>query len=230
MSIKKIIAVASAKGGVGKSTITAALASYLSKSMKIGILDADIYGPNQHILFNVTNSKPNITNIDGKKLFIPITVNNIKLNSMGFILDDDKAAVWRGPMLSGAIRQLMQSTLWGELDILFIDMPPGTGDAYLTVVSEIKPDHALLITTPSKLSIQDTLKSFSTFSKLNTNIIGFIVNNIFRQTEKIEYTEFLERSVDFIGGVNFEKDFHDFQFNTQSIEIEFIANYLIKKL
>ncbi|MDA7787021.1 Mrp/NBP35 family ATP-binding protein [Gammaproteobacteria bacterium] len=230
MSIKKIIAVASAKGGVGKSTITAALASYLSKSMKIGILDADIYGPNQHILFNVTNSKPNITNIDGKKLFIPITVNNIKLNSMGFILDEDKAAVWRGPMLSGAIRQLMQSTLWGELDILFIDMPPGTGDAYLTVVSEIKPDHALLITTPSKLSIQDTLKSFSTFSKLNTNIIGFIVNNIFRQTEKIEYTEFLERSVDFIGGVNFEKDFHDFQFNTQSIEIEFIANYLIKKL
>ena len=230
MSIKKIIAVASAKGGVGKSTITAALASYLSKSMKIGILDADIYGPNQHILFNVTNSKPNITNIDGKKLFIPITVNNIKLNSMGFILDDDKAAVWRGPMLSGAIRQLMQSTLWGELDILFIDMPPGTGDAYLTVVSEIKPDHALLITTPSKLSIQDTLKSFSTFSKLNTNIIGFIVNNIFRQTEKIEYTEFLERSVNFIGGVNFEKDFHDFQFNTQSIEIEFIANYLIKKL
>ncbi|MDA9212665.1 Mrp/NBP35 family ATP-binding protein [Gammaproteobacteria bacterium] len=190
MSIKKIIAVASAKGGVGKSTITAALASYLSKSMKIGILDADIYGPNQHILFNVTNSKPNITNIDGKKLFIPITVNNIKLNSMGFILDEDKAAVWRGPMLSGAIRQLMQSTLWGELDILFIDMPPGTGDAYLTVVSEIKPDHALLITTPSKLSIQDTLKSFSTFSKLNTNIIGFIVNNIFRQTEKIEYTEF----------------------------------------
>ena len=230
MSIKKIIAVASAKGGVGKSTITAALASYLSKSMKIGILDADIYGPNQHILFNVTNSKPNITNIDGKKLFIPITVNNIKLNSMGFILDEDKAAVWRGPMLSGAIRQLMQSTLWGELDILFIDMPPGTGDAYLTVVSEIKPDHALLITTPSKLSIQDTLKSFSTFSKLNTNIIGFIVNNIFRQTEKIEYTEFLERSVDYIGGVNFEKDFHDFQFNTQSIEIEFIANYLIKKL
>ena len=230
MSIKKIIAVASAKGGVGKSTITAALASYLSKSMKIGILDADIYGPNQHILFNVTNSKPNITNIDGKKLFIPITVNNIKLNSMGFILDEDKAAVWRGPMLSGAIRQLMQSTLWGELDILFIDMPPGTGDAYLTVVSEIKPDHALLINTPSKLSIQDTLKSFSTFSKLNTNIIGFIVNNIFRQTEKIEYTEFLERSVDFIGGVNFEKDFHDFQFNTQSIEIEFIANYLIKKL
>ncbi|MDA9842233.1 Mrp/NBP35 family ATP-binding protein [Gammaproteobacteria bacterium] len=230
MSIKKIIAVASAKGGVGKSTITAALASYLSKSMKIGILDADIYGPNQHILFNVANSKPNITNIDGKKLFIPITVNNIKLNSMGFILDDDKAAVWRGPMLSGAIRQLMQSTLWGELDILFIDMPPGTGDAYLTVVSEIKPDHALLITTPSKLSIQDTLKSFSTFSKLNTNIIGFIVNNIFRQTEKIEYTEFLERRVNFIGGVNFEKDFHDFQFNTQSIEIEFIANYLIKKL
>ncbi len=181
-------------------------------------------------LFNVANSKPNITNIDGKKLFIPITVNNIKLNSMGFILDEDKAAVWRGPMLSGAIRQLMQSTLWGELDILFIDMPPGTGDAYLTVVSEIKPDHALLITTPSKLSIQDTLKSFSTFSKLNTNIIGFIVNNIFRQTEKIEYTEFLERSVNFIGGVNFEKDFHDFQFNTQSIEIEFIANYLIKKL
>ena len=230
MSIKKIIAVASAKGGVGKSTITAALASHLSKSLKIGILDADIYGPNQHILFNVINSKPDITSIDSKKVFIPVMANNIKLSSMGFILDEDKAAVWRGPMLSGAIRQLMQSTLWGDLDILFIDMPPGTGDAYLTVVSEIKPDHALLVTTPSKLSIQDTLKSFSTFSKLNTNILGFIENNIFRQNKKYEYTDFLERNIPFIGGLNYNDDMYEFNFDIENIEIELIASTLLNKL
>ena len=230
MSIKKIIALASAKGGVGKSTLTALSALSLCKDYKVGILDADIYGPNQHILFDIENIKPEIISKNSKKFFKPISCKGIEIASMGSIIDSEKAAIWRGPMLSGAIKQLMTTTDWSDLDILFIDMPPGTGDAYLTVVSEIKPDHALLITTPSKLSIQDTLKSFSTFSKLNTNIIGFIVNNIFRQTEKIEYTEFLERSVNFIGGVNFEKDFHDFQFNTQSIEIEFIANYLIKKL
>jgi len=156
--------------------------------------------------------------------------NNIKLSSMGFILDEDKAAVWRGPMLSGAIRQLMQSTLWGDLDILFIDMPPGTGDAYLTVVSEIKPDHALLVTTPSKLSIQDTLKSFSTFSKLNTNILGFIENNIFRQNKKYEYTDFLERNITLIGGLNFNDEIYEFNFDIENLEVELIATNLLEKL
>ena len=121
MGIKQIIAVASAKGGVGKSTICANLASYFSKDFKVGILDADIYGPNQHILFDVLDSKPEVKTIDGQKSFMPIKVNNIFLNSMGFILDKDKAAMWRGPMLSGAIKQLKDLTQWGDLDYLFID-------------------------------------------------------------------------------------------------------------
>jgi ATP-binding protein involved in chromosome partitioning len=132
MGIKQIIAIASAKGGVGKSTICANLASQFSKDFNVGILDADIYGPNQHIIFDVLDMKPEVETVDGRKTFIPIKTNNILLNSMGFVLDNDKAAMWRGPMLSGAIKQLKDLTQWGDLDYLFIDMPPGTGDAYLT--------------------------------------------------------------------------------------------------
>ena len=110
MAIKKIIAVASAKGGVGKSSLTASIAIEKAKSFQVGVLDADIYGPNQHLLFGIENIKPEIIQIDGKKYFKPIISHNVKLNSMGFILDSDKAALWRGPMLSGAIKQLIHST------------------------------------------------------------------------------------------------------------------------
>ena len=176
MGIKQIIAIASAKGGVGKSTICANLATFFAKDFKVGILDADIYGPNQHILFDVFNSKPDVKTIDGKKSFIPIEVNNIFLNSMGFILDEDKAAMWRGPMLSGAIKQLKELTQWGDLDYLFIDMPPGTGDAYLTVASEIRPNYVILVTSQSKLAVQDTIKSKAMFEKLKIPMIGVVDN------------------------------------------------------
>ena len=176
MGIKKIIAIASAKGGVGKSTICAHLATQFSNDHKVGILDADIYGPNQHIIFNVSDLKPEIKTYNGAKSFIPIQVNGIALNSMGFVLGKDKAAMWRGPMLSGAIKQLKELTQWGDLDYLFIDMPPGTGDAYLTVAAEIKPDHVLLVTSQSNLAVQDTIKSKSMFEKLKIPIIGVIDN------------------------------------------------------
>ena len=147
-----------------------------SNDHKVGILDADIYGPNQHIIFNVSDLKPEIKTYNGAKSFIPIQVNGIALNSMGFVLDKDKAAMWRGPMLSGAIKQLKELTQWGDLDYLFIDMPPGTGDAYLTVAAEIKPDHVLLVTSQSNLAVQDTIKSKSMFEKLKIPIIGIIDN------------------------------------------------------
>ena len=231
MSIKKIIAIASAKGGVGKSSITALLAANLSKNLKIGILDADIYGPNQHILFDVENNKPEVTDISGSKKFIPVTVkNNIQINSMGFILDNEKAAIWRGPMLSGAIKQLMDSTIWGDLDILFVDMPPGTGDAYLTVSSEIKPDHAILITTPNKLAIHDTLKSLSTFSKLKTSVLGFIENNLFQQNVKQSYPDLLSNDIKFIGSLSFDTSIHNFDFFCSNEEINHISTYLLKLL
>ncbi len=186
MAVKKIIAIASAKGGVGKSSVCSHIAFHMAKDHKVGILDADIYGPNQHLIFNLENHKQSIKDKDGSKLFEPCISNNIKINGMGFILDSEKAAIWRGPMLSGAIKQLMDVTIWGSLDYLFIDMPPGTGDAYLTVSSELKPDAAILITTNSTLSISDTLKSKITFDKLKIPIPGFIVN-MEREIKNSEY-------------------------------------------
>ena len=211
MSIKKIISVASAKGGVGKSTITALLAMNFAKKFKVGILDADIYGPNQHILFNVENKKPIYIKESNKTLMEPIESEGVKLNSMGFVLDDDRAAIWRGPMLSGAIKQLMGLTIWGELDYLFVDMPPGTGDAYLTVASEIKPDHSLLVTTPNKLAIHDTLKSVSFFKKLDINLLGFIENNTSNQLFKSSYEPLLIKVQSCIGKVSYSKNIYNLE-------------------
>ena len=149
---------------------------HFSKNFNVGILDADIYGPNQHILFDLLNKKPEVQILDGKKTFIPIKVGNILINSMGFILDSDKAAMWRGPMLSGAIKQLKDLTQWGDLDYLFIDMPPGTGDAYLTVAKDIKPNLAILVTSMSILAVNDTIKSKVMFDRLNIPLLGLIDN------------------------------------------------------
>jgi ATP-binding protein involved in chromosome partitioning len=236
MGIKQIIAVASAKGGVGKSTICANLASYFSKDFKVGILDADIYGPNQHILFDVLDSKPEVQTIDGQKSFIPIKVNNIFLNSMGFILDIDKAAMWRGPMLSGAIKQLKDLTQWGDLDYLFIDMPPGTGDAYLTVASEIKPNQVLLVTSQSKLAVQDTLKSKAMFEKLKIPMLGLIDNMSYsiypNSDEKIlEFPSInLEDAIGLkvLGSIPRTKDLANFNPNKFSTYFEPLYNELIK--
>ena len=211
MSIKKIISVASAKGGVGKSTITALLAMNFAKKFKVGILDADIYGQNQHILFNVENKKPIYIKESNKTLMEPIESEGVKLNSMGFVLDDDRAAIWRGPMLSGAIKQLMGLTIWGELDYLFVDMPPGTGDAYLTVASEIKPDHSLLVTTPNKLAIHDTLKSVSFFKKLDINLLGFIENNTSNQSFESSYEPLLIKDQSCIGKVSYSKNIYNLE-------------------
>ena len=236
MGIKQIIAVASAKGGVGKSTICANLATYFAKDFKVGILDADIYGPNQHILFDVFKSKPEVKTIDGKKSFIPIEVNNIFLNSMGFILDEDKAAMWRGPMLSGAIKQLKELTQWGNLDYLFIDMPPGTGDAYLTVASEIKPNHVILVTSQSKLAVQDTIKSKTMFEKLKIPMIGVVDNmsySVYPDSDE-QFFEFpsinLENEIGLkvLASIPRTKDLANFNPNNLSTFFEPLYNELIK--
>ena len=236
MGIKQIIAIASAKGGVGKSTICAHLASQFSKDFKVGILDADIYGPNQHILFDLLDSKPEVQIEDGNKSFIPIKVNNISLNSMGFVLDNEKAAMWRGPMLSGAIKQLKDLTQWGDLDYLFIDMPPGTGDAYLTVASEIKPNYVLLVTSQSKLAVQDTIKSKAMFERLKIPMIGIVDNMSYsispNSDEKIsEFTPInIENEIGLkvLGSIPRTKQLTDFNPNKSSIFFEPIYNEILK--
>jgi ATP-binding protein involved in chromosome partitioning len=210
MAIKKIIAIASAKGGVGKSSLTAALSIEKAKNTKVGVLDADIYGPNQHLLFNIEHKKPEIITIRDKKYFKPITVHNVKLNSMGLILDSDKAALWRGPMLSGAIKQLIHSTEWGDLDYLFIDMPPGTGDPYLTINSEIKPDHSILITTPNKLAEHDLVKSIEVFKKLDINILGYVENNISSIKMSYKFNLLSDLNIKKLASISFSDEIYEF--------------------
>jgi len=211
MSIKKIIAFGSAKGGVGKSSITASLALSLSKHSSVGILDADIYGPNQHILFDI-NEKP----IIDKKSINPIDKCNIKFISMGNLLDDDKAAIWRGPMLSAAIKQLINSTNWGDLDYLLIDMPPGTGDAYLTIFNELKVDEFILVTNLNKLAMSDLKKTVSMLKKFNINILGYIINNIFNTEIITEDQYFKLNDIKLLGTFLFDNKIHEFDLDYDS--------------
>ena len=206
MGIKKIIAFGSAKGGVGKSSITASIAIGLSKKYKVGILDADIYGPNQDILFQI-NEKPDL---DDTKSIIPIKRKDIEIVSMGFILDSDTSATWRGPMLSGAIKQIINSSKWGNLDFLLIDMPPGTGDSYLTIFNELSVDHFILITSSNKLSISDSRRTISMLNKLEINILGYIENDILGMSNNKTGNLFFKENINNLGIYNFNKNIYDF--------------------
>ena len=231
MGIKQIIAIASAKGGVGKSTVCANLAAHFSKNFNVGILDADIYGPNQHILFDLLNEKPEVQILDGKKTFIPVKVGDISINSMGFILDSDKAAMWRGPMLSGAIKQLKDLTQWGDLDYLFIDMPPGTGDAYLTIAKDIKPNFVILVTSMSILAVNDTIKSKVMFDRLKIPLLGLIDNMSYsicpHTDERINEFDLInlqqEIGLDILGSIPRDKDLTNF--NSKKIHPSFQSIY-----
>lgn len=226
MTIKKIFAIASAKGGVGKSSVTAVLATEAAKKFKVGLLDADIYGPNQHLLFGIEKEKPQIIKKNEKKLFKPIEAQGLLINSMGLILDSEKAALWRGPMLSGAIKQLIHSTDWGDLDILFIDMPPGTGDAYLTVTSEIKPDYSILVSTPNKLAIHDLIRSIELFNKLDINILGYIENNISNIHSKDNFDLIKKFKIKKLASIGFSDDIYNFNPNKTHISFKPISSLI----
>ena len=227
MSIKKIIAIGSAKGGVGKSTITAALASSLSKKYKVGVLDADIYGPNQHILFNI-KSKPEFITLNNKKLIKPFIKQNIEMISMGLILDSNKAAAWRGPMLSGAVKQLSNSTHWSNLDYLLIDMPPGTGDAYLTIFNDMNIDNFIIVTTINNLAFADVKKTINLVEKFNIPILGYIENNILG-SDIIEDNIFQKKKIEKLGSFKFNKKMEQFNIANIIEEADEIAKLLSKK-
>ncbi len=177
--VKNIIAVVSGKGGVGKSTVAANLALALSQQgAKVGLMDADIYGPSVPIMFGVRGQRPLMENIEGKDKILPLEQHGIKLISIGLLVDEKSAVVWRGPMASSAIRQFVTDVHWGELDYLVIDMPPGTGDIHLTLVQTIPVTGAVVVTTPQEVALSDAKKAIAMFSQAQTKvpIIGLVEN------------------------------------------------------
>ena len=172
--VKNIIAVSSGKGGVGKSTTAVNLALALHHlGARVGILDADIYGPSVPLMLGVEDKKPNI--VDNNRM-MPVEAHGIYSNSIGYLVDKAEAAVWRGPMASKALSQLLNETWWPELDYLVIDMPPGTGDIQLTLSQQIPTTGAVIVTTPQDLALTDAIKGVNMFTKVDVPVIGIVEN------------------------------------------------------
>ena len=174
--IKNVLVVASGKGGVGKSTVSVNLALALAKNgAKVGILDADIYGPSMRLMLGKADARPESN--DGKTM-LPISAHGVVANSIGFLVDKSDATVWRGPMASKALAQILGETQWGELDYLLLDLPPGTSDIHLTLVQTVPVTGAVIVTTPQKIALADATKGGSMFSQPNINvpILGVIEN------------------------------------------------------
>jgi ATP-binding protein involved in chromosome partitioning len=177
--VKNIIAVVSGKGGVGKSTVSANLALALAKGgASVGLLDADIYGPSVPIMFGVRGERPMMTDVNGKAMIVPLERYGIRLLSIGLLVDEKSAVVWRGPMASSAIRQFITDVQWGDLDYLVIDMPPGTGDIHLTMMQTAPVTGIVVVTTPQDVALADAKKGIAMFgqAQLNVPIIGLVEN------------------------------------------------------
>ncbi len=177
--VKSIIAIASGKGGVGKSTIAANIAVAVAKTgAKVGLIDADIYGPSIPKMFNMEHVQPEIVKEEGMDLILPVENYGVKLLSIGFFVDPNNALVWRGPMATSALKQLIHQGAWGELDYLFIDMPPGTSDIHLTLVQEVAVTGAVIVSTPQDVALADAIKGISMFSSqsINVPVLGLVEN------------------------------------------------------
>ncbi len=177
--VKNIIAVVSGKGGVGKSTVSANLALALAEGgASVGLMDADIYGPSVPIMFGVRGERPLMKEVNGKGMIVPLEKFGIKLMSIGLLVDEKNAVVWRGPMASSAIRQFVTDVDWGELDYLVIDMPPGTGDIHLTLMQTVPVTGVVIVTTPQNVALADAKKGIAMFgqAQINVPIIGLVEN------------------------------------------------------
>ncbi len=175
--VKNIIAISSGKGGVGKSTVAVNLACALSQQgYRVALLDADIYGPNTPIMLGVSDKTPIVTGEGAEQKIIPIETCGIAVVSMGFLIDENQPVIWRGPMLNGIIRQFLYQADWGERDFLIVDLPPGTGDAQLSLAQAVPMSGVLIVTTPQKVSLQDSRRGLAMFRQMNIPILGIIEN------------------------------------------------------
>ena len=187
-SIQNIIAIASGKGGVGKSTITANMAVSLSKmGFKVGILDADIYGPSMHLMFDVEKERPISVKIEGRSKMKPIENYGVKLLSLGFFTNPNQAVIWRGPMASKALNQLIFDADWGELDFLLIDLPPGTGDVHLSIVQALPINGAVIVSTPQNIALADAKKGVAMFQQesIQVPVLGIVENMAYFTPEEL---------------------------------------------
>jgi ATP-binding protein involved in chromosome partitioning len=186
--VKNIIAVASGKGGVGKSTVTSNLAVALAKAgATVGLIDADIFGPSIPTMFNCEHEQPHVKQVNGKNIIIPIEQYGVKLLSIGFLAPPDSAVVWRGPMASSALKQFISDADWGALDYLLIDLPPGTSDIHLTLVQTVPVTGALIVTTPQKVALADANKGLAMFKQpqINVPVLGVVENMAYFTPEEL---------------------------------------------
>lgn len=177
--VKHRVAIASGKGGVGKSTVTSNLAVTLAKmGYKVGLIDADIYGPSMPKMFGVEDAMPIMVEVDGQELIEPVEKFGVKVISVGFFVKLEDALVWRGPMATNALRQIIQQVNWGELDFLLFDLPPGTGDVHITLSTEFRPDGVIVVGTPQDVALADVVKGIKMFTGANLNIpiLGIVEN------------------------------------------------------
>ncbi len=187
-NIQNIIAVASGKGGVGKSTITSNLAISLSKmGFKVGVLDADVYGPSQQLMFDVEKARPLSVNVNGRSKMKPVENYGVKLLSLGFFTNPNQAVIWRGPMASKALNQLIFDADWGELDFLLIDLPPGTGDVHLSIVQALPITGAVVVSTPQNIALADAKKGVAMFQQesIQVPVLGIVENMAYFTPEEL---------------------------------------------
>ena len=206
--VKNIIAVVSGKGGVGKSTVSANLALALAEGgAKVGLMDADIYGPSVPIMFGVRGQRPMMRDANGEGIILPIEKFGISLMSIGLLVDEKDAVVWRGPMASSAIRQFITDVDWGELDYLVIDMPPGTGDIHLTIMQTVPVTGVVIVTTPQNVALADAKKAIAMFGQANVKVpvIGLIENMAYFTPEELPDNKYYLFGKD--GGKNLAEEY-----------------------